>query len=88
MSALWGKLACDILTGSWDAALDELMRIREMIDQRVRLGFGILFGWYDKNKLTNKCYQKGNCIAPAPAAAAHMAHSLVVVCVFQSPQGT
>ncbi|RDB14968.1 Eukaryotic translation initiation factor 3 subunit E [Hypsizygus marmoreus] len=33
-SALWGKLASDILTGSWDRALEELDTLREAIDAR------------------------------------------------------
>lgn len=34
MSAHWGKLACDILTGKWDVALEELNTLREAIDSR------------------------------------------------------
>ena len=33
-SAHWGKLASDILTGSWEAALEELNSLREIIDSR------------------------------------------------------
>ncbi|EPQ51138.1 eukaryotic translation initiation factor 3, subunit 6 [Gloeophyllum trabeum ATCC 11539] len=33
-SASWGKLACDILTGKWDVALEELNTLRESIDAR------------------------------------------------------
>ncbi|KAF4617411.1 hypothetical protein D9613_006376 [Agrocybe pediades] len=33
-SAHWGKLACDILTGRWDVALEELNTLREAIDSR------------------------------------------------------
>ncbi|KAH6867228.1 eukaryotic translation initiation factor 3 subunit 6 [Coprinopsis sp. MPI-PUGE-AT-0042] len=33
-SASWGKLACDILTGKWDTALEELNSLREAIDSR------------------------------------------------------
>ncbi len=33
-SALWGKLASDILTGRWDVALEELNTLRETIDSR------------------------------------------------------
>lgn len=32
--ALWGKLAAEILTQSWDAALDGVGRVREAIEQR------------------------------------------------------
>jgi len=35
MSALWGKLASEILTQNWETALDELNKLKEMIDQRV-----------------------------------------------------
>ncbi|OSD07633.1 eukaryotic translation initiation factor 3 subunit 6 [Trametes coccinea BRFM310] len=34
ISAHWGKLACDILTGKWDVALEELNSLREAIDAR------------------------------------------------------
>jgi translation initiation factor 3 subunit E len=34
MSAHWGKLACDILTGKWDVALEELNTLREAVDAR------------------------------------------------------
>lgn len=34
ISAHWGKLACDILTGKWDIALEELNSLREAIDSR------------------------------------------------------
>ncbi len=33
-SAHWGKLASDILTGSWDTALEELNTLRDLIDSR------------------------------------------------------
>lgn len=32
MFALWGKLAAEILVSQWDAALDSLNRLRELID--------------------------------------------------------
>ncbi|TPX71578.1 hypothetical protein CcCBS67573_g06158 [Chytriomyces confervae] len=31
-SALWGKLACEILLQKWDVALEELMKLKEIID--------------------------------------------------------
>jgi len=31
-SAIWGKLACEILTQNWDGALDDVNRLKEMID--------------------------------------------------------
>lgn len=34
MSALWGKLAAEILTLNWDSALDDLNKLKEHIDQR------------------------------------------------------
>ncbi|RPD60987.1 eukaryotic translation initiation factor 3 subunit 6 [Lentinus tigrinus ALCF2SS1-7] len=34
ISAHWGKLACDILTGKWDVALEELNTLRDAIDAR------------------------------------------------------
>ncbi|KAI0747190.1 eukaryotic translation initiation factor 3 subunit 6 [Daedaleopsis nitida] len=34
ISAHWGKLACDILTGKWEVALEELNSLREAIDSR------------------------------------------------------
>ncbi|PIL22982.1 hypothetical protein GSI_15679 [Ganoderma sinense ZZ0214-1] len=34
ISSHWGKLACDILTGKWDVALEELNSLREAIDSR------------------------------------------------------
>ncbi|KAM0745649.1 eukaryotic translation initiation factor 3 subunit 6 [Meredithblackwellia eburnea MCA 4105] len=40
LSSMWGKLASDILEGSWDAALEELQGLREHIDQRGGAGPG------------------------------------------------
>ncbi|KAK4700623.1 translation initiation factor 3 subunit E, partial [Phenoliferia sp. Uapishka_3] len=40
LSSMWGKLASDILEGSWDAALEELSGLREHIDQRGGSGPG------------------------------------------------
>lgn len=34
LSASWGKLASDILTGKWDAALEELANLRDTLDAR------------------------------------------------------
>ena len=39
MNAMWGKLASEILMQSWDTALDDLNRLREVIDAQVRLTF-------------------------------------------------
>ena len=32
LSALWGKLAAEILMQNWDAALDDLTRLKDIID--------------------------------------------------------
>jgi translation initiation factor 3 subunit E len=40
LSSLWGKLASDVLEGSWDAAMEELAGLREAIDQRGGSGPG------------------------------------------------
>jgi translation initiation factor 3 subunit E len=37
LSALWGKLAAEILMQNWDVALDELNRLKEIIDSKVWL---------------------------------------------------
>lgn len=34
VSAHWGKLACDILTGKWEIALEELNTLRDAVDTR------------------------------------------------------
>lgn len=35
LSAIWGKLAAEILMQNWDVALEELNRLREIIDAKV-----------------------------------------------------
>jgi translation initiation factor 3 subunit E len=35
LSASWGKMAAEILTGNWDPALEEMQKLREIIDQKV-----------------------------------------------------
>ena len=35
MNVLWGKLASEILMQDWDAALDDLNRLREVLDSNV-----------------------------------------------------
>lgn len=35
MSALWGKLAAEILMQNWDIALEELNRLKEIIESKV-----------------------------------------------------
>ncbi|KAI8376993.1 eIF3 subunit 6 N terminal domain-containing protein [Blakeslea trispora] len=34
LSATWGKMAAEILTGNWDAALEEMQKLKEAIDQK------------------------------------------------------
>jgi translation initiation factor 3 subunit E len=44
VSALWGKLAAEILMQNWDVALEELNRLKEIIDSKVFLSvFHVLF---------------------------------------------
>ena len=38
-SAVWGKLACEILTQNWDAALEDINRLKESIDNDVSCDF-------------------------------------------------
>lgn len=33
--ATWGKLACDILRTDWDAAMEEVTKVRDTIEQKV-----------------------------------------------------
>ena len=35
LSALWGKLAAEVLMQNWDIALEELNRLKEIIDSKV-----------------------------------------------------
>jgi hypothetical protein len=35
ISALWGKLACEILMQNWEVATEELNRLKEIIDSKV-----------------------------------------------------
>ena len=37
MSALWGKLASEILMQNWDHAIDDLNRLKDVIDSNVRV---------------------------------------------------
>ncbi|KAK0649691.1 eIF3 subunit 6 N terminal domain-containing protein [Cercophora newfieldiana] len=34
--ATWGRLACEILTTNWDMALEELQKVRELIDTKLQ----------------------------------------------------
>jgi len=34
-SATWGKLACEILLMNWDAAMEEVQKVKDMIDQKL-----------------------------------------------------
>src|SRR6266540_4048776 len=42
VSALWGKLAAEILMQNWDVALEELNRLKEIIDSRFSYRCSIL----------------------------------------------
>jgi translation initiation factor 3 subunit E len=35
LNALWGKLAAEVLMQNWDIALEELNRLKEIIDSKV-----------------------------------------------------
>lgn len=37
LSSLWGKLASEILMQNWDAAMEDLTRLKETIDNNVSL---------------------------------------------------
>eukprot|EP00658_Telonema_sp_P-2_P059176 TRINITY_DN4790_c0_g1_i11.p1 TRINITY_DN4790_c0_g1~~TRINITY_DN4790_c0_g1_i11.p1 ORF type:complete len:456 (-),score=136.28 TRINITY_DN4790_c0_g1_i11:330-1697(-) len=37
LSALWGKLACEILIGNWETASEDLSRLRDTIDAKTTL---------------------------------------------------
>lgn len=37
LSALWGKLAAEILMQNWDVALEELNRLKDIIDSKVSI---------------------------------------------------
>jgi translation initiation factor 3 subunit E len=42
-SALWGKLAAEVLMQNWDVAIEELNRLKEIIDSKVPfLSFSIV----------------------------------------------
>jgi hypothetical protein len=34
-AAAWGKLAAEILSGNWDGAMEELNKVKEIINDRV-----------------------------------------------------
>ena len=36
LSSLWGKLASEILMQNWEAAMEDLTRLRETIDNNVK----------------------------------------------------
>jgi len=49
LSALWGKMAAEVLMQNWDIALEELNRLKEIIDSKVvfrHLLPALLFGLY------------------------------------------
>lgn len=43
ISSLWGKLASEILMQNWDAALEDLQRLQEVIDSNVSNFWGIVY---------------------------------------------
>jgi tetratricopeptide (TPR) repeat protein len=43
LSALWGKMAAEILMQNWDIALEELNRLKEIIDSKVVFHHSLLF---------------------------------------------
>jgi translation initiation factor 3 subunit E len=43
LSALWGKLASEILDGNWDGALEAVQELKENIDKTVRKPCFLLF---------------------------------------------
>jgi translation initiation factor 3 subunit E len=43
LSALWGKLAAEVLMQNWDIALEELNRLKEIIDSKVFFSIHHLF---------------------------------------------
>ena len=36
-SATWGKLACEILLMNWEGALEEINKVKDMIEQKVEM---------------------------------------------------
>ncbi|KAI9822326.1 MAG: eukaryotic translation initiation factor 3 subunit E [Pycnora praestabilis] len=34
-SATWGKLACEILSGNWESAMEEIQKVKELIDTKL-----------------------------------------------------
>jgi len=35
-AAAWGKFAAEILSGNWDGAMEELNKVKDLINDRVR----------------------------------------------------
>ena len=46
LSALWGKLAAEILMQNWDIALEELNRLKEIIDSKACSNALISFSFF------------------------------------------
>lgn len=46
LSALWGKLAAEILMQNWDVALEELNHLKDIIDSKVQSCFLSLLKFY------------------------------------------
>lgn len=38
-AAAWGKFAAEILSGNWDGAMEEMNKVKELINDRVRFCF-------------------------------------------------
>ena len=41
-AAAWGKFAAEILSGNWDGAMEELNKVKEIINDRVFLSNGFV----------------------------------------------
>jgi len=58
MNVLWGKLASEILMQDWDNALDDLNRLREVLDSNVSSFLWNIFVPFHFHKIlcSIKCY--------------------------------
>uniref|UniRef100_A0A673LVB9 Eukaryotic translation initiation factor 3 subunit E n=1 Tax=Sinocyclocheilus rhinocerous TaxID=307959 RepID=A0A673LVB9_9TELE len=64
LSSLWGKLASEILMQNWEAAMEDLTRLRETIDNNVCLSFAAVFHPLKKSNIlpTVFCINDGCCL--------------------------
>ena len=79
LSALWGKLASEILLWKWDDAIEDLKKLREIIDTRVSPfpRFCVHFCLLRYQRPNVLCFVTAAIHqSPAAAAAEDMAHSL------------